>query len=199
MPQRVVLFIDNQNTYKCAREAFHDPNAALSHYGQFKPLQLAQRIIGKDQPPGDRELAKVRVYAGRPSQERDPQGYRASRRQIAAWERAGNLVFPRTLKYPPGYPAEKPREKGVDVQLAIDFVAGATDGDFDVGIIFSTDTDLIPAIEFVLDRPILGVTAEVAAWWAPGANPPLKVRGVWQHRLDDADYQAVRDWRAYAR
>lgn len=91
-----------------------------------------------------------------PPQVRDPQGYRAGRRQIAVWEAQGGITpVTRTLRYRRDLP---PHEKGIDVSLAIDYVARAVDRAFDVGIIFSTDTDLVPALEFVARRPELGVT-----------------------------------------
>jgi hypothetical protein len=40
-------------------------------------------------------------------------------------------------------------EKGIDVALAIDFVTMAVRGEYDVGVIMSTDTDLKPALEAV--------------------------------------------------
>ena len=161
-------------------------------------MALANLICEKPQPPEERTVAEVRVYWGRPSQERDTKGYAASRRQAAVWEAQGISLITRTLRY--RGVSTPPQEKGIDVSLAIDFVAGAVDGAFDVGIIFSTDTDLVPAIEFVLQRPDLGVAAEVAAWWGNGANPPLNVRGahVWCHRLTRDDYDQVRDRRGYA-
>ena len=38
-------------------------------------------------------------------------------------------------------------EKGVDVKLAVDLLVGAYDDLYDVAIIVSSDTDLIPAIQ----------------------------------------------------
>lgn len=196
MSQRVALFVDYQNVYMGARESFHGMDAPSSH-GQVFPRTVAELICAKPQPPEERTVADVRVYWGRPSQERDPKGYAASRRQVAVWEEQGVTIINRTLRYR-GY-STPPLEKGIDVSLAIDFVAGAVDGAFDVGIIFSTDTDLVPALEFVLQRPDLGVTPEVAAWWADGANPPLAVSDghVWCHRLTSKDYGRVRDRRNY--
>lgn len=197
MPQRVALFVDYQNVYKGARETFHD-KLSPSSWGQVFPRAVGELICALPQPSGDRELSDVRVYMGRPSQARDAKGYAASRRQIAVWERQGVKVMPRTLRYRPGLP---PEEKGIDVNLAIDFVAGAVDGAFDVGIIFSTDTDLLPALEFVLARPELNAKPEVAAWWGDGANAPLAVSGssVWSHRLTEEHYERVRDRRVYVR
>lgn len=190
--RRVALFIDYQNVYMGARESFHD-SSAPSAWGQIFPLALGELICARPQPPEERELVDVRVYWGRPSQIRDPQGYQAGRRQIAVWEAQGGITpVTRTLRYRHDLP---PHEKGIDVSLAIDYVARAVDRAFDVGIIFSTDTDLVPALEFVARRPELGVTPEVAAWRASGANPPLQVQGahVWQHRLTREDYERVRD------
>jgi hypothetical protein len=83
-----------------------------------------------------------------------------------------------------------------DVQLAIDFVTGAIDGDYDVGVIASTDTDLVPAVDFVLTR-IAGIRAvEVVAWVDPGGYGPRlqsKVRPVWCHYLKRADYDRIAD------
>ena len=49
-------------------------------------------------------------------------------RQCAAWARAGAVVISRALRYPPNWPEGRAQEKGVDVQLAIDVIAGAIDG-----------------------------------------------------------------------
>ncbi len=90
------------------------------------------------------------------------------------------------------------QEKGIDVSLAIDFVSMAVDKKFDVGVIFSTDTDLIPALEFVVARPEMGVVAEVAAW-AEHQNSPLGVSGsrIRCHRLTKLEYRAVSDPKVY--
>lgn len=46
----------------------------------------------------------------------------------------------------------KIREKGVDVQLAIDLVIGAVENCYDIAIIVSSDTDLIPAIRYIKSK-----------------------------------------------
>lgn len=40
-------------------------------------------------------------------------------------------------------------EKGVDVRMAIDLVVGASENQYDTAILISSDTDLIPAINYV--------------------------------------------------
>jgi len=44
------------------------------------------------------------------------------------------------------------REKGIDVKLATDLIAGAVDNKYDTAIIVSSDGDLIPAIDWVRNR-----------------------------------------------
>lgn len=57
-------------------------------------------------------------------------------------------IFPRPLRYG----QRGAEEKGVDVELAIDFVRLALDDAFDVGVLASGDTDLVPALTFVAER-----------------------------------------------
>ena len=44
------------------------------------------------------------------------------------------------------------REKGIDVKLATDLIVGAIDNQYDTAIIVSSDSDLIPAIDWVRHR-----------------------------------------------
>lgn len=43
-------------------------------------------------------------------------------------------------------------EKGVDVQVAVDLVVGAYEDYYDVAIVISSDSDLVPAIRKVRDK-----------------------------------------------
>ena len=171
MSDRVVVFLDWQNVYNGAREAFCTQQAP--HWqGQVDPVTLAQHLAADS--PFDRQLRQVRTYRGLPDATMDPKGYAACSRQVAAWQRSPLVsTTMRTLRYPKGWPAryrpgERPQEKGIDVALAIDFVVMASRGDFDVGILMSTDTDMKPALEAVasMTRP----RADVAAWSAPGRH-----------------------------
>ena len=47
---------------------------------------------------------------------------------------------------------KKSREKGIDVKMAVDLIAGSLDKKYDIGIIVSSDTDLVPAIDWVRKR-----------------------------------------------
>ena len=47
---------------------------------------------------------------------------------------------------------KKAREKGIDVQLAVDLLIDAFDNKYDTAVIVSSDTDLVPAINVVRNR-----------------------------------------------
>ncbi|GAB3909304.1 NYN domain-containing protein [Microbispora bryophytorum] len=149
------------------------------------------------------ELAQVRVYRGRPDSTKDPKGYGACTRQVAAWEGSDQVVTAlRTLRYPYGWPercapGEKPQEKGIDVALAVDFVRLAIEKEYDVGILMSTDTDLKPALEVVASlRSSGGPRVEVAAWSGDNMrNRRLSISGtnLWCHWLNAESYTQVKD------
>jgi len=183
MTDRMVVFIDYQNTYKGARDAFFQGSAS-GRDGQVHPLALGNVICGARQKTFDTVLTGVRVYRGMPDGRRDPKGYGAGSKQKARWERSNVAVVARPLRYPAGWPDEKPEEKGVDVHLAIDFVAMAIRDEYDVGVLVSCDTDLRPALEVVRT---LRKHVEVAAWKSDGGRSPrLDLpgdRGVWCHWL----------------
>ena len=154
-------------------------------------------MISARSVPGspERVLREVRVYTGRPDATKDPRTYAAHMKQCSAWSKAGVTVIPRTLRYPPDYPNTKAEEKGIDIALAIDFVAYAIDGLCDVGVIVSTDTDLRPALEYVSRKCSDQCTPEVAAWRSSSARSRLSIKGanVWCHWLYETDYNTVHD------
>ena len=117
-------------------------------------------------------------------------------RRLAAWKAdAPGLVdvYERSLRYPP----RQGREKGVDVQLAVDVVRLAMENAYDVFVLASADSDLLPVLEFVAERyPEKAI--ETMGWrgLAEGdAAAPLDVRGfdVRRHRLALEEFAAVED------
>jgi uncharacterized LabA/DUF88 family protein len=146
-PKRTVLFIDYQNMYRSAREAF-GWESERGHFGNFRPYGLGRQMVRE---PG-RTLAQVRVYTGIHTPQRNPKQHGQMQRRMIAWvvEAPEKVqIFPRSLRYGANRP---PQEKGVDVELAIDLVALALDDAFDVIALASADTDLVPAVQFVADR-----------------------------------------------
>lgn len=195
-PGRVAVFLDYQNVYKGAREAFFNDDAP-HWWGQVRPMRLGLKLAGA----GDdrRQLVGVSVYRGVPTPKRDSKGAAAAQRQIHAWQQEA-LTRPRLR--PLNYRTDPPREKGVDVQLAIDVAAGAIRDEYDVAVVFTADTDLLPAIELVAEMKGHGAV-EVAAWvpvQQRGSVQRLRLPGheLWCHMLTLTDYEHVRDETNYS-
>lgn len=198
VPKRLILFLDAQNFYMGARRAFFLPSD--SHfYGQIEPMKLANLICSRPPPGIARKVHQVRIYTGHPDSTKEPVTYTAHMRQCRAWLKAGVKVIARTLRYPEDWPTLKAEQKGIDVALAIDFVALAVDDEYDVGVIASSDSDLRPALEFVSRRFVGRRCIEVAAWTSPQTKSRLSIAGgtIWCHWLSRADYDSVADLTDY--
>ena len=198
MAERVALFVDAHNVYKGARRAFHRPSE-WKVAGQVWPGRVGEIICERGGPRGERTLEHVRIFRGVATEAEDAVGHAAARRQIAAWERHPKVrVFEHPLKRRSsecpkcGEISEQLVEKGVDVDLAADLIDGAYQRAFDVGVVFSTDTDFVPVIRLAAN---LGVKMEVAAWWTgiPHRDRPLLDGEVWCQRLWWEDYLEVCD------
>jgi hypothetical protein len=122
VPDRLVLFIDWQNAYNGARRAFYAPPTRHAQ-GQFLPDRVGTLIANRPPPAGKdaRRCVGVRVYAGLPDGAKDPKGHAARSKQIAAMEARGVTVISRPLRYL----GAQAQEKGIDVAMAIDFVASS--------------------------------------------------------------------------
>lgn len=188
-PGRVAVFVDYQNVYRIARDAFGFGYDA--HYrGQVHPQRLGLKLAGV--ADDRRTLACVRMYRGSPSPTKDGKGAGAFDRQVHSWFQQ---PMTRVCTRPLNYRTDPPREKGIDVKIAVDIVVGAVRNEFDVCVLFSADTDLLPALEYVAE--VKGLDAvEVAAWLPPNAPANRLTLGggnIWCHLLDERDYKHVAD------
>lgn len=210
-PKRVIVFCDWQNIYRRAREANFSDSGSPSDVGQVVPLDLGELLAERGPAGEERVLEQVRIYRGIPKQERDQRGYDAVRSQHGSWSHNRKIeIVPGRITYPadwsPGkHGGDQPREKGVDVALAIDVVTMAIEGKYDVAIVFSCDNDLLPAVEFVASRHSLDPAlpkVEVAAWKGiqtdrrPSRLNPAGFN-VWCHWLRQEDYWRTHDPNRY--
>lgn len=191
-PPRIAVFIDWQNTYKTAREAFgwrDYPN----EYGNYSPYSLARILAAGNGRGADAELVWVSIHRGLPSQKYDQAGYAANRRQAAAWMKEDpEIVIPRLrpLRYSRDQ-TEPPREKGIDVELAVAAVEWALTERCDVAIIFSHDTDLVPAIELI-SRLRGPDCVETASWASDTFNRRLRTKPpIYHHTISKAVFERV--------
>jgi hypothetical protein len=202
---RVIVFIDAQNAYHGIRRAFFDDTSDPNYVGNFQPLALGHLLASRATTSfsgAARVLKEVRIYRGLPDSRKDGKGYAVSSRQFGSWGSDPLVhVFTRPLRYPRGWPAQRPEEKGIDVRLAIDFLAMAIRREYEVGIIVSQDQDLLPALEAVCDLN-LPIACEVVTWAsAPNTGYRLRVpgRNLWCHYLSGNDFDAIEDRKDYGR
>lgn len=188
MPRRVAVFIDYQNIYMGARRAFC-PGSPNHCDGQVDPLKLGGFLKGLRDPT--RDLVSVRVYRGMPSSDKDRKGFGAARRQVAVWDNH-QLVTTRTRPLNYRDPSD-PKEKGIDVLIAVDFVMMAMRGEFDVGVLCSADTDLTPALEAVVNLKRSDTCVETATWDDHRESLGVKGHVIRKHRMDAAAYRLVAD------
>ncbi len=83
---RVAVFVDWQNVYKTAREAFGLQDAP-NERGNFSPFKLARILAAGNGRGTVGVLLRVEVHRGLPSSSKDPVGYGANRRPATAWDK----------------------------------------------------------------------------------------------------------------
>lgn len=195
------MFVDYQNVFQRARAAFHSgfKSRGSSVQGQIAPHLLGEYLSSTNTPfraGSESILHEVRVYRGQPRTN--------NRKAFEPWQRQRNewLKHPqvRLVTRPVGGSPSNPIEKGVDVELALDFLAGAFDGDYDVGVLFSMDRDLAPAIEKVSARNA-DILLETVTWRTLErgrrfslVDSVLRQRHrIWNHELTEIEYNRIRD------
>lgn len=194
----VVVFIDYQNAHNSAHRSFCGVGTNLKDCA-LDPARIAEAAVKKRAPGGI--ISQVRVYRGHPDPRREPRLAQVSDRQKNAWQSDGRVVvLRRTLKYPRGWEPhwqERPREKGVDVSLAVDLVRCAVDGSCDVAMVVSRDTDLEPALEAAME---LGRSMKIeASIWEGDSSLKITHNGqkLRTHLMSRSDWSTCIDPRRY--
>ena len=140
-PRRAVIFIDGQNLFRSAKDAFGH------NYPNYDPIALARAICLRE----GWELCQVRFYTGYPDPDDNPFWNHFWTSKFAQMGRQGIHVFSRTLRYrnetiiqPDGRESTVMvgREKGIDVRLALDILLLGFRREYDVAVVFSQDQDL---------------------------------------------------------
>ena len=176
MSNRAVLFIDYQNMYRSARDAFGWQSAG-GHFGNFRPESLANHLVSRNHTIS---IEQIRIYTGIHTPQRNRHQNAVMNRRMMAWIADDRVeVFPRSLSYRgsdgPG------REKGVDVELAVDMVELALDGRYDTLVLASADSDLVPAIDLVArrfpEKRIITLGYEAEPGFQNEAPAPIDITG----------------------
>jgi uncharacterized LabA/DUF88 family protein len=139
--KRAVAFIDGQNLFHAAREAFG------YSYPNYDPGRLAESVCTK----AGWSLTQVRFYTGVPDSGDNPRWHQFWAKKLAVMGTRNMWTFKRPLRYrhetvtlPDGkeIPVLVGREKGIDVRLALDVIRLTLEGVLDVALVFSQDQDL---------------------------------------------------------
>ena len=191
------LFIDYQNLHMSAHDRFAAIGAPI-HDSLIHPALFANRVqaVRNEFVYQAVEVTEIHVFRGQPSNKHDSQAAARNKAQAAEWTRDRRVTMhTRPLRYPLD-PSEKPREKGVDVMLAISFIRAAMLKSCDTLILASRDTDLLPALETAheLDHAIV----EVAGWLGDTRLSFSNSGGrLWGTKLDEEEFKKSRDPREY--
>lgn len=136
MPERVFLIIDGNNFYHRTKEL------NVVHLLSFDYEKFCQFLLQSPQ----RTFATRRYYIGAIREEQNnPKSVELMRGQqklLGILQRQGwEMGLGQLLKTGESY-----HEKGVDVLMAVDLLAGAYQNLYDTAMLVSSDTDLIPAL-----------------------------------------------------
>lgn len=144
--KRAVAFIDGQNLFHAAREAFGYT------YPNYDALALAEKVCELR----GWHLSQTQFYTGIPDPLDAPFWHHFWSAKLAVMGRQGVIIFQRSLRYrnktirlPDGttHTFTAGEEKGIDVRIALDVIRLARRDEYDVGLIFSQDQDLSEAAE----------------------------------------------------
>ncbi|MFG1913025.1 hypothetical protein [Kribbella sp. NPDC048928] len=215
---RTSIIVDYQNVHLTGHGLFESTRDLGRHETLIDPLLFATRLLQvrnarKPAAMPQAVLRRVQVFRGHPSVDHDPDGYARNLAQQAHWERDRRVqVTLRPLKYEyeraaDGKPATdhagkrivkgKPKEKGVDVMCALAAVRAAADPATDLVILATSDSDLIPVLDEVLD--LKAARIETFNWYCE-----LKRKGfqlwptdrsirIWNTRLNETAFRATWD------
>ncbi len=143
---RVAVFIDGSNFYNGASRLLK--SGALRFPILFNYGLLAQWLAG------ERRVVSKNYYVG--IVRRDPGNLNANvdrmvrnQQRLFAWLESVDQGYSVVRGHIMKHPDKTYHEKGVDVRLAVDLVEGAFEDRYDVAILISSDTDLIPALQRV--------------------------------------------------
>ncbi|HLD83214.1 MAG TPA: NYN domain-containing protein [Candidatus Omnitrophota bacterium] len=147
--KRAFVFVDGQNLFYAAREAFG------YYWPNYDIKKLSEQICASK----GWELASVYFYTGVPDLQDNSLWHNFWSKKLSYMGRIGIKIFSRPLRYhnkewrcpacSRSYSSLIGHEKGVDVRMALDIIRFAHEKVYDVAIIFSQDQDLSEVSEEV--------------------------------------------------
>lgn len=197
--KRAYVFFDGMNLFNAAKEAFGYT------YPNYDVRQLAERVCQLN----GWELVRACFYTGVHRASVNPELHAFWTSKVAQLGRDGVYTFTRELRYSnrvftvPGGIQQSvlvPREKGIDVRIAIEITSLAHKRAYDVAVIFSQDQDLSEVATEVRE-----IAAGQTRWVklasafpvGPTTRNPRGINGTDWIKVDKATYDACIDTRDY--
>ena len=140
--EKVAVYVDGNNFYKYLKDKkINFPKGVKFDFNRFIDF-LVQ----------DGECVSKRYYVGiarnLDNTKKSEQIVAGQQKFLSKIENEGFVIKRGRVMYDKG----KIREKGTDVKIAVDLIVGAVDNLYNTAILVSSDTDLIPAIQYVKYR-----------------------------------------------
>lgn len=150
--ERVLILIDGGNTYSALFKDKKSENGDIVSPSLFsKGVKFDYKKFCEYLANG-REIVAIRYYVGIvrniDKSEKSESMVAGQQKFLQKLENSGIVIERGRIVYDHG----KTREKGVDVKIAIDIVIEANENTYDTVIVVSSDSDLIPAIKYVVNR-----------------------------------------------
>ena len=137
---KTIVFIDGQNLYHAAKDAWVDSHAGSVpnpyKWPSYDVEKLSKSLV--ERVPS-RALSQIRFYTGVPGSQnpfwRD------------FWSNKLRFLRSREVYVYEGRISSGGQEKGVDVSIAIDLIRLTYERSYDVAVIVSQDSDFVPAVK----------------------------------------------------
>lgn len=141
--KRVTVYIDGSNFYNyLTDEKIGYKKGDTFTYSEFIDYLVSDK----------RKLICKKYYIGifrnKNHTEKSATLVKGQQKFLSHLERQGFIIERGKIMYDGG----RPREKGTDVKIAIDMLLDAIEDKTDILMLFSSDTDLIPALKYIRTR-----------------------------------------------
>ncbi|MBU4477025.1 NYN domain-containing protein [Candidatus Parcubacteria bacterium] len=137
--EKVAIYIDGSNFYHYLK----DKEISFPKGQKFDFRLFVDFLIG------DRECISKRYYTGIfrnvDGSFKSQELVKGQQKFLSEIGKDGFIIKRGRIMYDSG----KTREKGTDVKIATDLIIGAIDNLYDTAVLVSSDTDLIPAIQYI--------------------------------------------------
>ena len=151
------MYIDGSNLYHSLRQV--SARADLDY-------QLFARKLARD-----RRLRRIYYYNAPLDQAREPEAYRRQQSFFQALQRVDYLELRLGRLIYPNHPNAPPYEKGIDVKLVTDMLVHGANGNYDVAVLVSADTDFCDGLQAVKN---MGRHVEVVLFDPPTSSLALR-------------------------